>query len=39
MGRIFIGTSGWSYKEWANDFYHGLKPKEQPPVPTGIFAD
>lgn len=28
MGRIFIGTSGWSYKEWANDFYHGLKPKE-----------
>jgi len=26
---IFIGTSGWSYKEWANDFYHGVKPKEQ----------
>lgn len=28
MGLIHIGTSGWSYKEWANDFYHGLKPKE-----------
>jgi uncharacterized protein YecE (DUF72 family) len=28
MNRIFIGTSGWVYKEWANDFYHGLKPKE-----------
>jgi len=28
MERIFIGTSGWSYKEWANDFYHGLKPSE-----------
>lgn len=27
-GRIYIGTSGWVYKEWANDFYHGLKPKE-----------
>jgi len=27
-GRIFIGTSGWVYKEWANDFYKGLKPKE-----------
>lgn len=24
---IHIGTSGWSYKEWANEFYHGLKPK------------
>lgn len=28
MGRIFIGTSGWVYKEWADDFYRGLKPKE-----------
>jgi uncharacterized protein YecE (DUF72 family) len=27
-GQIFIGTSGWVYKEWANDFYRGLKPKE-----------
>ena len=26
---IVIGTSGWSYKEWANDFYHGVKPTEQ----------
>jgi uncharacterized protein YecE (DUF72 family) len=25
---IFIGTSGWVYKEWANVFYHGLTPKE-----------
>jgi uncharacterized protein YecE (DUF72 family) len=28
MERIFIGTSGWVYKEWANDFYRGLKSKE-----------
>jgi uncharacterized protein YecE (DUF72 family) len=28
MNRIYIGTSGWVYKEWANDFYKGLKPKE-----------
>ena len=28
MSRIYIGTSGWVYKEWANDFYRGLKPKE-----------
>jgi uncharacterized protein YecE (DUF72 family) len=28
MKRIYIGTSGWVYKEWANDFYQGLKPKE-----------
>jgi len=26
--RAHIGTSGWVYKEWANDFYKGLKPKE-----------
>jgi len=29
MEHIYIGTSGWSYKEWANDFYHGVKPPEQ----------
>lgn len=29
MALIYIGTSGWSYKEWANDFYHGVKPKKQ----------
>jgi uncharacterized protein YecE (DUF72 family) len=29
MELINIGTSGWSYKEWANDFYHGVKPQEQ----------
>jgi len=29
MNRIYIGTSGWVYKEWSNDFYRGLKPKEQ----------
>jgi len=28
MQRIYIGTSGWVYKEWANDFYKGLKPRE-----------
>ena len=28
MGGIYIGTSGWVYKEWAGDFYQGLKPKE-----------
>lgn len=27
-GRIYIGTSGWVYKEWAGDFYNGVKPKE-----------
>jgi len=29
MGLIHIGTSGWSYKEWANDFYQGVKPRDQ----------
>ena len=29
MELIHIGTSGWSYKEWANEFYHGVKPREQ----------
>src|SRR5512133_4152753 len=24
-GEIFIGTSGWEYKEWAGDFYRGAK--------------
>lgn len=28
MECIFIGTSGGVYKEWANDFYRGLKLKE-----------
>lgn len=27
-GQIYIGTSGWVYKEWASDFYKGLKPRE-----------
>jgi uncharacterized protein YecE (DUF72 family) len=27
-GLVRIGTSGWVYKEWANDFYRGLKPAE-----------
>jgi uncharacterized protein YecE (DUF72 family) len=27
-GKIYIGTSGWVYKEWADDFYRGLKPAE-----------
>ncbi|HEY4414448.1 MAG TPA: DUF72 domain-containing protein [Verrucomicrobiae bacterium] len=29
--NIYIGTSGWVYKEWANDFYRGLKSKEHFP--------
>lgn len=28
MGLISIGTSGWSYKDWAVDFYQDLKQKE-----------
>lgn len=28
MKRIYIGTSGWVYKEWANDFYNGVRPKD-----------
>ena len=35
---IFIGTSGWSYKEWANDFYHGLKPAEHFQFYTSQFS-
>ncbi len=27
--QIFIGTSGWVYKEWAGDFYRGIKAKDQ----------
>lgn len=29
MDLIRIGTSGWSYKEWAGGFYRGLKSSEQ----------
>lgn len=29
MDLVYIGTSGWSYKEWATDFYHGIKSKDQ----------
>ena len=28
MNGIYIGTSGWVYKEWANDFYRGLTARE-----------
>lgn len=28
VNHIYIGTSGWVYKEWAKDFYHSLKPEE-----------
>jgi uncharacterized protein YecE (DUF72 family) len=28
MRHIYIGTSGWVYKEWAGDFYRGLKSRE-----------
>lgn len=27
--KIYIGTSGWVYKEWAADFFKGIKLKEQ----------
>ena len=26
--RIYIGTSGWIYKEWAQEFYRGVKARE-----------
>lgn len=26
--RIYLGTSGWNYKAWKNDFYAGVKQKE-----------
>jgi uncharacterized protein YecE (DUF72 family) len=26
--EIFVGTSGWEYKEWAGDFYREAKPRE-----------
>lgn len=29
MDLIHIGTSGWSYKEWGTEFYHGAKAKDQ----------
>ena len=29
MELIHIGTSGWSYKEWAKDFYQGVRQREQ----------
>lgn len=25
--NIFLGTSGWNYKDWKNDFYSGVKQK------------
>lgn len=29
MKPVHIGTSGWSYKEWSESFYRGVKPREQ----------
>jgi uncharacterized protein YecE (DUF72 family) len=26
--NMYIGTSGWNYKNWKNDFYNGVKQKE-----------
>lgn len=34
---IFIGTSGWEYKEWAQDFYRGIKPRDHFPFYTTVF--
>ncbi len=36
--RIRIGTSGWVYKEWADDFYRGLKPPEHFPYYASQFS-
>ncbi len=27
-GQVFIGTSGWEYKEWAGDFYRETKAQD-----------
>ncbi len=35
--QIFIGTSGWEYKEWAGDFYRSVKPKDHFSFYTGQF--
>ena len=36
--KIHIGTSGWSYKHWKDDFYpKGLKQTEWFSYYTGIF--
>jgi uncharacterized protein YecE (DUF72 family) len=38
VGKIHIGTSGWSYKHWKDDFYpKGLKQAEWFSYYTGIF--
>src|SRR5207253_4009137 len=29
VGKIFIGTSGWSYKSWEKDFYPEKLPKNR----------
>jgi uncharacterized protein YecE (DUF72 family) len=31
MEQVYIGTSGWVYKEWAKSFYRGLSAKDQLP--------
>ncbi|HEY3856735.1 MAG TPA: DUF72 domain-containing protein [Verrucomicrobiae bacterium] len=28
VSEAFIGTSGWEYKEWADDFYSEVKPRD-----------
>jgi len=37
-GEIHIGTSGWEYKEWAGDFYKGVKPKDHFTAYTAHFS-
>ncbi|HEY3861546.1 MAG TPA: DUF72 domain-containing protein [Verrucomicrobiae bacterium] len=36
-GEVFIGTSGWEYKEWAGDFYRDAKAKDHFSVYTREF--
>ena len=28
MARLRIGTSGWTYKQWKDDFYRGVRPAD-----------
>jgi uncharacterized protein YecE (DUF72 family) len=35
--QVFIGTSGWEYKEWAGDFYRSVKAQDHFSFYTGHF--
>lgn len=36
-GQVFIGTSGWEYKDWAGDFYRSVKAQDHFSFYTGHF--